>query len=277
MQTINELLSSAEQNNKSIGQIALTWQANTDNKSEEDTMAKMNRRLQVMKQSVEHGLSPELRSVSGMVGGQSSKLNSTDNRNRFGMPGIAFAYAMAVAESNACMGKIVAAPTAGSCGILPAAVLSVQEELKLTDNEVCHSLFTASAIGMVATIQATVSGAEGGCQAECGVAAAMAAAAIVELYGGTPKQVVDAASFAIMNLLGLVCDPVRGLVEIPCVYRNVGGVSQAFAAAQMALSGLNCPIPCDEMILAIKEVGDAMPSSLKETGEGGCAGCASMK
>ena len=137
-------------------------------------------------------------------------------------------------------------------------------------------MFTAAAIGRVIATQATISGAEGGCQAECGAAAGMAAAALAELYGGTPEQAADACAFALMNSLGLVCDPVHGLVEIPCVYRNVGGAAQAMAAAQMALSGVQCPIPCDEVIIAMKEIGDAMPSSLRETGEGGCAACASV-
>ena len=139
------------------------------------------------------------------------------------------------------------------------------------------ALFAAAGIGRVIALEATISGAEGGCQAECGAAAAMAAAALTQLYGGTPKQACDACSFALMNMLGLVCDPVCGLVEIPCVYRNVGGVSQAFAAAQLALSGVSCPIPGDEVILTMKDVGDALPASLRETGEGGCAGCRSMQ
>ena len=170
-----------------------------------------------------------------------------------------------------------AAPTAGSCGILPGALLAVQEEEHFSEDELISALFAAAGIGRVIALEATISGAEGGCQAECGAAAAMAAAALTQLYGGTPKQACDACSFALMNMLGLVCDPVCGLVEIPCVYRNVGGVSQAFAAAQLALSGVSCPIPGDEVILTMKDVGDALPASLRETGEGGCAGCRSMQ
>ncbi|HPS82366.1 MAG TPA: L-serine ammonia-lyase, iron-sulfur-dependent, subunit alpha, partial [Candidatus Limiplasma sp.] len=170
----------------------------------------------------------------------------------------------------------VAAPTAGSCGILPGVLFAAQESEGFSDEALVYALFTAAAVGRVIALQATISGAEGGCQAECGSAAGMAAAALCELYGGTPKQAADACAFALMNSLGLVCDPVNGLVEIPCVFRNVGGASQALAAAQMALSGVSCPIPCDEMIATMKDIGDTLPQSLRETGDGGCAACASM-
>jgi L-serine dehydratase len=174
------------------------------------------------------------------------------------------------------MGKIVAAPTAGSCGILPGALLAAQEQDGFTDDDLIMALFAAAGVGRIIAIQATVSGAEGGCQAECGAAAAMAASALVQLYGGTPEMASHACAFALMNMLGLVCDPVQGLVEVPCVYRNVGGVSQALSAAQMALSGIVSPIPSDEMILAMKQVGDMLPACLRETGEGGCAACRSV-
>ena len=230
-----------------------------------------------MRASAKAGLSPTLRSVSGMVGGQASKMMKPRQANRFGVLGKACAYALSIAESNACMGKIVAAPTAGSCGVLPGALLAVQEEAGFSDLELSLALFTAAAVGRVIALQATISGAEGGCQAECGSAAGMAAAALSELYGGTPEQACDACAFALMNMMGLVCDPLHGLVEIPCVYRNVGGVSQALSAAQLALCGVTCPIPLDEVILAMKDVGDAMPPSLRETGEGGCAACRSAR
>ena len=271
--TIAELLKAARDCG-SIGQAGLRWQARQD--GEARALAKMRRALEVMRQSAQEGLSPDLRSVSGRVGGQAAKLNAPRSVDRFGMIGRACAYALSIAESNACMGKIVAAPTAGSCGILPGALLAAQEDRGFSDDELLSALFAAAAIGRVIATQATISGAEGGCQAECGAAAGMAAAALTQLYGGTPEQAADACAFALMNMLGLVCDPVHGLVEIPCVYRNVGGVSQAVAASQMALSGVPCPIPCDEMIAAMKDVGDALPSSLRETGDGGCAACASV-
>lgn len=277
MRTIAELLDAAARDGVSLGVAALRWQAQTDGKSEESLMEKMNGRLKVMRASAEAGLSPALRSVSGMVGGQASKMMKPRQADRFGVLGKACAYALSIAESNACMGKIVAAPTAGSCGVLPGALLAVQEEAGFSDLELSLALFTAAAVGRVIALQATISGAEGGCQAECGSAAGMAAAALSELYGGTPEQACDACAFALMNMMGLVCDPLHGLVEIPCVYRNVGGVSQALSAAQLALCGVTCPIPLDEVILAMKDVGDAMPPSLRETGEGGCAACRSAR
>ncbi|MBQ7868279.1 MAG: L-serine ammonia-lyase, iron-sulfur-dependent, subunit alpha [Clostridia bacterium] len=260
----------------SLSKAALHWQAKQDGRSEEELIELMRTRLSVMRESAAAGLSPNLRSVSGMVGGQAALMNDPKSIDRFGLLGKAGAYALSIAEYNACMGKIVAAPTAGSCGILPGALLAVQEQDGFTDDELIMALFTAAGVGRIIALQATISGAEGGCQAECGAAAGMAAAALVELYGGTAEMASHACGFALMNMLGLVCDPVHGLVEVPCVYRNVGGVSQALSAAQMALSGISSPIPCDEIILAMKEVGDALPSSLRETGEGGCAACRSV-
>jgi L-serine dehydratase len=276
--TMSELLRAAQ--GTTIAQAAKEAQAREDGVTPEELLSHMIRYLHVMRDSVKAGLDPELRSVSKMAGGQASRLYAQLKRGGSlcgGIVGKATAYALAVAECNACMGKIVAAPTAGACGILPAALLSVMEEKNLADEAVADALFTAAAVGRVIAQEATISGAEGGCQAESGSAAAMTAAALVELMGGTPMMAADACSFALMNTMGLVCDPVGGLVEVPCVYRNVGGVGNAFTAADMALSGITCPIPPDEVILAMKEVGDAMPASLRETGEGGCASCPSMR
>ncbi len=275
MQTIAETLAAAKTYG-SIGRAAVRWQAEQDDASEAEECERMRHTLAVMRQSVRDGLDPDLRSLSGRVGGQAAKMAAPGQPERLGLTGKACAYALAVAESNACMGKIVAAPTAGSCGILPGTLLAAQEKEGFSDDALVLSLFAAAAVGRAIALQATVSGAEGGCQAETGSAAGMAAAALVELYGGTPEAAADACAFALMNTLGLVCDPVGGLVEIPCVYRNVAGAAQALAAAQLALAGVRCPIPCDEMILAMKDVGDAMPASLRETGEGGCAACPGM-
>ena len=273
-----ELLEAAR--GKTIAEIAKATQAEEDGISIEALSQRMVKHLQTMRESVYEGLNPNLRSVSGMAGGQAAKINARLAMGKSlcgSVVGKAAAYALAVAECNACMGKIVAAPTAGACGILPAALLAMQEEKQLSDNAISDALFTAAAVGSVIAITATISGAEGGCQAESGSAAAMTAAALVELMGGTPAMAADACSFALMNSMGLVCDPVGGLVEVPCVYRNVGGVGNAFTAAEMALAGVSCPIPPDEVILAMKEVGDALPASLRETGEGGCAACPSMR
>jgi len=275
MQTIAEILEAAKAAG-SIGAAGAAWQAVEDGTGLEAVRLRMNQTLAVMRDSIKDGLNPSLRSVSGRVGGQAALMNTPAQLPRFGMLSKACAYALAVAESNACMGKIVAAPTAGSCGILPGVLFAAQEEHGYGDDALVDALFCAAAIGRVIALQATISGAEGGCQAECGAAAGMAAAALCQLYGGAPEQAAHACAFALMNSLGLVCDPVNGLVEIPCVYRNVGGAAQAMAAAQLAISGVPCPIPCDEMILTMKDIGDAMPQTLRETGEGGCAACPSM-
>jgi len=181
------------------------------------------------------------------------------------------ARAIAVSEYNAAMGKVVAAPTAGSCGILPGTIVSMLEEGLCDERAAVMALFTAGAIGMVIAQQASIAGAQGGCQAECGSASAMAAAALVELCGGTPAQSAHACAMAIKNQLGLVCDPVAGLVEVPCVNRNVMGAVNALSCAEMALSGVESAIPCDEVIDAMRAVGDALPASLRETGSGGLA------
>ena len=261
-----------------IARAAMEAQEKEEHQSEEQMRERMGEALQVMKNAVSEGLRPDQRSVSGMVGGQAARMME-HVPSALGGPVLARAAvrAMAVAECNACMGKIVAAPTAGSCGILPAALLTAQEYRGYTDDQLVDALFTAAAIGRVIANRAGISGAEGGCQAECGSAAAMAAGALAELAGGTPQMAADACAFALMNTLGLVCDPVNGLVEVPCVYRNVSGVAIALTAADMALAGVASPIPADEVIDAMKAVGDELPASLRETGEGGCAACPSVR
>jgi len=264
-----------------IAKIARYWQLQNDihAQSVEEIDAYMHNVLSVMRDSAVKGMERDLRSVSGLTGGNAYKLMTAVESGKTAgglLIGRMAARALAVAECNAAMGRIVAAPTAGACGILPAVLLTLQEEYGYTDDQLVDALYVAGAFGLVIAHRASISGAQGGCQAECGSAAGMAAAAIVKLMGGTPEQSADACSFALMNLLGLVCDPVKGLVEVPCVFRNVGAISIALTAADMALSGIVCPIPCDEVIDAMRQVGDALPSSLRETGEGGCAGCPSM-
>ena len=170
------------------------------------------------------------------------------------------------------MGRIVAAPTAGSCGILPGCLVSLWEDRSFDEKDIVMSLFTAGAFGMVIASRATVAGAQGGCQAECGSASAMAAAALVELMGGTPSQCADACAIALTSQMGLVCDPVAGLVEIPCIKRNASGLMIAFSSADLALAGIRSEIPADECIDAMRSVGEALPASLKETAKGGLAG-----
>lgn len=275
---VKDLLQAAQHG---IPAAARAWQLQNDVSAQtvEEIDARMLESLHVMRDSAMEGLNPELRSVSGLTGGNAYKLMQAAQSGATAggsLIGRMAARALAVAECNAAMGRIVAAPTAGACGILPAVLLTLQEEYGYTDEQLVDALYVAGAFGMVIAHRASISGAQGGCQAECGSAAGMAAAAIVYLKGGSSSQQADACSFALMNLMGLVCDPVQGLVEVPCVFRNVGAISVALTAADMALSGIVCPIPCDEVIDAMRQVGDALPATLRETGEGGCAACPSM-
>ena len=264
----------------SIAAAAVQMQAHESGMTVEEVREVMLHHLHCMQEAVKDGLDATLRSVSGLSGGQAAVFLRRLQAGKSlcgNLLGKAEVYALATAECNACMGKIVAAPTAGACGILPGAVLAMMEERNISERKAVDALFVAAAVGQTIATRASISGAEGGCQAECGSAAAMAAAALCFLDGGTAKQCVDAAAFALMNLLGLVCDPVGGLVEVPCVYRNVGASGVAFTAADMALSGIRCPIDPDEVVAVMKEVGDCLPSSLRETGEGGCASCPSIR
>jgi L-serine dehydratase len=234
----------------------------------------MEKSFDVMKQSVLNGMDETLRSASGLSGGSAAKLKQAvlEGRNHYGhLFGNALSMALAVTEYNASMGQIVAAPTAGSSGVIPAALISVMEEYNIPKRDIIMSLFTASAIGMVIVKCASISGAEGGCQAEVGSASAMAAAALTEIFNGTPQMVSESCAIALTNTLGLVCDPVAGLVEVPCIKRNAMGVANAFTASELALAGIANAIPADEVILAMKHVGQQMPASLKETAEGGLA------
>ena len=271
--SISHLCAAAQEENVPISVIVLRDQAHNMEQSEEELYALMLERLNIMRQSVHSGMEPGLRSTSGLTGGDGAKMQAYAQTG--GITGTflngAMARAIAVAEYNAAMGRIVAAPTAGSCGILPGTLISMLEEGLCDEKAAVMALFTAGGIGMVIAENASVSGAQGGCQAECGSAAAMAAAALVELRGGTPQQCAHACAIAIKNQLGLVCDPVAGLVEIPCIKRNVGGVVTAFSSAEMALAGIESKIPADECIQAMRSVGDSLPCALKETAQGGLA------
>ena len=276
--SIESLLAMA--GDEKLSDLAVRLQAEQDQRSQDDVRAQMMDYLAVMRPPVEEGMRRDVRSFSGLVGGQAALLRDGVNSGKTvggALLGMAAARAMAVAECNACMGRIVAAPTAGSCGILPAALLTAQEVYDLKDDQLVSALFTAALFGQVIAQRSTISGAEGGCQAECGAASAMAAAAMTEMMGGTNEMAAHACSFALMNLMGLVCDPVGGLVEVPCVYRNVAGVANAFTSADMALCGLKCPVPTDEVIDAMREVGESMPARLRETGEGGLAAAPSAQ
>lgn len=272
--SLKDLLNTASEEGCTLSSLVLAQQAEQLELPEEEIYERMRKSYQVMAECIEPGCSPDLRSTSGLTGGDAYKMRKAtkEGKNLTGsLMGSALYRALAVSELNASMGRIVAAPTAGSCGIVPAAVLTMQEERNLSERQCVMSLFTASAVGMVIANNASLAGAQGGCQAECGSAAAMAAAAIVELSGGTPQMIDSAVSTALKNILGLVCDPIAGLVEIPCIKRNASGVAGAFVAAELALAGIKSAIPADEVILTMKKVGDTLPSSLKETAEGGLA------
>ena len=272
--SIAELVDQATAQGERISQIVLRDQAEQMDNEPQVLFRKMRENYHVMQESIQKGADPDIKSTSGLTGGDAWKLYSVYEKKK-SLTGSFMAGAMwralAVSELNAAMGRIVAAPTAGSCGILPAAIVTMQEEYSLDEYDCVMALFTASAVGMVIGNNASLAGASGGCQAECGSASAMAAAAIVELAGGTPQMSGEACAIAIKNILGLVCDPVAGLVEIPCIKRNAGGVTTAFMAAELALAGITSHIPADETILAMKRIGDTMPASLRETAEGGLA------
>ena len=235
---------------------------------------RMAKVLEIMRASAALPLKKPSKSMGGLIGGESKKLYDHAARGKAICGDIlqrAMTYAMGVAEVNASMGLIVAAPTAGSAGIVPGLLLALQDCYKISDDRLVDALFNAGAVGYLAMRNATVAGAVGGCQAEVGVAAAMAASATAELMGGTPEQCMDAGSTVLMNLLGLVCDPVGGLVEYPCQNRNAAGVANALIAAELSLSGVKQLIPFDEMLETMYAVGRRIPIELRETALGGCA------
>lgn len=271
--SISALCTAAQARGVPISEIVLEDQARQLECTPQELYQRMLENLNVMRQAVQAGMAPDLRSTSGLTGGDAAKMHQYSKTGSLigSFLTASMTRAIAVAEYNAAMGRIVAAPTAGSCGILPGTVVSMLEEGKCTEKAAVMALFTAGAFGMVIAEKASVSGAQGGCQAECGSASAMAAAALVELQGGTPEQCAHACAIAIKNQLGLVCDPVAGLVEIPCIKRNVSGIAIAFTSAEMALAGIGSKIPADECIDAMRAVGDSMPCALKETAQGGLA------
>ena len=274
-ESVSELVSQAEARGVRISELVLEDQAEAMEKTPQELLEKMGRDLQVMREAIADGEREGQRSMSGLTGGEGFRMNEYVRRRQGGLCGPflgrAMSHALAVAGCNASMGRIVAAPTAGSCGILPGCLISLIEEGTISEKEAVLSMFTAGAFGMVIASRASIAGAQGGCQAECGSAAAMAAAALVEVMGGTPQQCADACAIAVSSQMGLVCDPVAGLVEIPCIKRNVSGLMIAFSSADLALAGIEARIPADECLDAMREVGDAMPSSLKETAGGGLA------
>ncbi|MCR2043097.1 L-serine ammonia-lyase, iron-sulfur-dependent, subunit alpha [Anaerosalibacter massiliensis] len=269
-----ELLEICNSENKKIHEVVLEKEKKATGRSIEDIRKLMRENLKTMVESSNYALNKKINSVSGLIGGEANKVKKYSQNNKTLCGDIintAMARALSTSEVNASMGKIVAAPTAGASGILPSAILTTAEKFNLDEEEIINGLFTAAGIGEIVAKNATVSGAYGGCQAECGVGAAMASAAIVEMLGGSPETCLHASSIAIINILGLVCDPIAGLVEFPCALRNASGVINALTSADLALAGIESLIPFDEVIEAMYKVGKSLPDSLKETALGGLA------
>jgi L-serine dehydratase len=270
--SLHTAIAAAEAQGSSLARVALEAESRDQGRAIDDIRAALRRALDIMRGAVERGMRGDLRSVSGLVGGDAAKL-------REGPPGPlagtlfrdVLARALAVQEVNAAMGVIVAAPTAGGAGVLPAVLTGIAASQNIDDERLIEALATAGLIGAVIAERASLSGAEGGCQAETGAAAAMAAGAATEMCGGTPGQVGHATALAMQGTLGLVCDPLGGLVEIPCVFRNATGAAIAMAAVEMALAGIEFRIPVDEVIDTMGEIGRTMDVRYRETAGGGLA------
>ena len=255
----------------SLGELALRTEVAEGLRTREDVEHALGRALKVMRGAVERGLVGDLHSVSGLVGGDAAKVSNGTGPLAGTVFTDALAAALAVQEVNAAMGVIVAAPTAGGAGVLPGVLLGLAKHHQASDAELIRALATAGLVGAVVAVRASLSGAEGGCQAETGAAAGMAAAAGVELLGGTPWQAVHAVSVTMQGTLGLVCDPLGGLVEVPCVYRNATGAAMALAGIEMALAGVEFPIPVDEVVDTMGQIGREMDVRYRETAGGGLA------
>ncbi|OCT10554.1 L-serine dehydratase, iron-sulfur-dependent subunit alpha [Paenibacillus pectinilyticus] len=272
--TLKQLADLCTSEGLTIAQVMLADQSHESGKPPEYVFDKMRAYYQIMKEAVTKGLTEDTTSRSGLTGRDAQRVASylTTTEASLGEEACkAMAYALAVSEVNASMGRIIATPTAGSCGIIPGVFISSQQRFGWEDDHLVNGLLCAGAIGYVIANNSFVSGAEGGCQAEVGSAIGMAAGALVELRGGTPEQAMHAVGLALKNTLGLICDPVGGLVEIPCIVRNGFGAVNAMAAADMALAGVRSVIPSDEVVQVMYEVGTAMPEKHRETAKGGLA------
>lgn len=270
--SLHEAVRDAEAQHKTLAQLALEAESRDQGRTIQEIRAALRRALEVMRGAIAQGLTGDLRSASGLVGGDAAKLRTGPAGPLANTPfRDVLARALAVQEVNAAMGVIVAAPTAGGAGVLPAVLTGIADAGKLDDEKLVDALATAGLIGAVVAERASLSGAEGGCQAETGAAAAMAAGAATEMLGGTPVQVVNAVALAQQGTLGLVCDPLGGLVELPCVFRNATGAAIALAAIEMALAGITFAIPADEVIDTMGEIGREMDVRYRETAGGGLA------
>ena len=269
-----ELIKICEENSISLSEYAIRREMEDREVSREDLFLKMKKTLDVMRHGATEAREKEVYSVSGLIGGDGYKLQEYLKSGK-SLTGdtmiLAMAMALSSSEVNASMGRIVACPTAGSCGIIPAVILTAGERLGKSDEDLIKALFASAAIGMIIGRNATFAGAEGGCQAECGSAAAMAAGAVVEMMGGTPKMSLDAGAIVFKNVMGLVCDPVAGLVEVPCAKRNSSGAISALCTADLVMAGVESKIPFDDALSAMYKVGRSLPAALRETALGGVA------
>ena len=270
---IEELVVLSIERGQTFSRVMLAREMDQAGASADQVLASMQASWQVMKEAAQKGIKG-VRSHSGMTGGDAQLLyeyaQTSPQLTDSGFTK-SLAYALAVNEVNAAMGVICACPTAGSCGVLPGVLLAAQERLQKSDEDMAYALLCAGAVGLVIANNAIISGAAGGCQAEVGSASAMAAAALVEVCGGSPEQSAQALAMALKNMLGLACDPLAGLVEVPCIKRNAAGAANALAAAEMALAGIVSKVPPDEVIDAMYRIGQSLPLALKETAMGGLA------
>ncbi len=272
--TGDELITICKRENIPIWEYTIQSEMAKSELSREEVTEKMRKNLHVMLDSASYAQEHKVKSVSGLIGGDAYRLKQYADKGNTLIGDFmvrAMARAVSSSEVNAAMGRIVASPTAGSCGILPAVIISAAEKLGMSEEDMINGLFTASGVGIIIAKHATLAGAEGGCQAECGSAAAMGSAAVVEMMGGSPEQALDAAAIVLKNILGLICDPVAGLVEVPCAKRNIAGTVSALTIAEVAMAGVKSKIPFDEIVRAMYNVGKQLPPELRETAQGGIA------
>lgn len=271
--SLQEIIDKSEKTGMKFWEIVMENDMNERAVSREDSFQKMYMLYETMRKANDN-YDKNLMSISGLVGGDGDKVRIALEKGNLiagSFVGEAISKALKMGESNACMKRIVAAPTGGACGVLPAVLLTYEEQMNVDKDKMVEAMFVASGIGVVISVRAFLSGAAGGCQAEIGSASAMASGALAYLQGADNYGIAHACAMSLKNLMGLVCDPVAGLVEVPCVKRNAGGAVIAIASADMAVAGVRSQIPPDEVIDAMREVGEQIPRTLRETGEGGIA------
>jgi L-serine dehydratase len=269
--SIEALLRDAAESGQDLPEVVLAAEVAERGVDPEAVRERIRKTLKVMRAAIDEGLKGEVRSPSGLTGGRSRRLFEQGPRLLGDRVTVTLARAISTLEVNAAMGLIVAAPTAGAAGVLPAILISTGEFMEADEERLVDAMLVAGGVGGVVAHRASLSGAEGGCQAETGTAAAMGAAAVTWLHGGTHEQISTSVALALQGMLGLICDPIGGLVEIPCIYRNASAAMQAISSAEMALAGLDFPVPADEVIDVMGEVGRKMPVAYRETAMGGLA------